>query len=56
MERKKEQTSENERAIEPYIEIDGGFARCSKCWNEVVCRQEYCRCGQKQDWSWLKHS
>ncbi len=52
---KKEQL-EKEKAIEPYIEIDGGYARCVRCREDLKPWQEYCSCGQKQDWSWLRHS
>ena len=38
----------------PYIELDGGYARCSNCWNEVEPTGNICPyCGQAQDWSWF---
>lgn len=38
----------------PYIELDGGFARCSNCFEEVFPSDDICpHCGQKQDWSWF---
>ena len=41
--------------IEPYIEVDGGYARCSVCWHEVTPDDIICpHCQQRQDWSWLK--
>ena len=41
--------------LEPYIELDGGYARCSSCWNEIAPNDSVCpHCKQIQDWSWLK--
>lgn len=41
--------------VEPYIELDGGYARCAKCWNEIAPNDSVCpHCKQAQDWSWLK--
>ena len=41
--------------VEPYIELDGGYARCSVCWNEITPNDSVCpHCKQIQDWSWLK--
>ena len=38
----------------PYMELDGGFARCSNCRNEVQPTDKECSyCGQAQDWSWF---
>lgn len=39
----------------PYLEIDGGYARCTNCWNEVTPKDNICpKCNQIQDWSWFK--
>lgn len=40
-------------AVEPYIEIDGGYARCPKCWTEIFPNQNCPDCGQEIDWSWF---
>ena len=39
--------------LEPYIELDGGYAVCVRCGEEISPRQKVCSCGQIQDWSWL---
>lgn len=49
------ETISNTTPIEPYIEVDGGYARCSVCWHEVTPDDIICpHCQQRQDWSWLK--
>lgn len=41
--------------IEPEIELDGGFAYCSRCCNEVKPTDKICpKCEQSQDWSWYE--
>lgn len=40
--------------LEPYIELDGGYAVCFRCGQELDPMQEKCSCGQVQDWSWMK--
>lgn len=41
--------------VEPYIELDGGFARCHRCWTEIRPTDDICpKCTQKQDWSWFR--
>lgn len=48
-----ENISKNQPLI-PYIELDGRYAKCSRCWNEVLPSQNTCsHCGQIQDWSWF---
>lgn len=43
--------------IEPYIECDGWYARCHRCWTEINPDNEVCpNCQQAQDWSWFKKS
>lgn len=43
-----------DQPLVPYIELDGGFARCSNCWNEVEPINNICpHCNQIQDWSWF---
>ncbi len=38
----------------PYIELDGGYAMCFRCGNEVTPMQNKCsKCHQLQDWSWF---
>lgn len=39
----------------PYIELDGGYAKCSNCNEEVFPSDKICPyCKQLQDWSWLE--
>jgi rRNA maturation endonuclease Nob1 len=41
--------------VEPYINPDGWYAQCYRCWTEITPTDKKCpKCGQKQDWSWLK--
>ena len=43
--------------IEPYIELDGGYACCPNDHEEVqpMAIQTRCnKCGQLIDWSWMK--
>ena len=40
--------------IEPYIECDGWYAQCRRCWNEIDPHNSICQfCKQLQDWSWF---
>ncbi|MEE0294561.1 MAG: hypothetical protein UDT09_08950 [Eubacterium sp.] len=40
--------------LEPYIEIDGGYAMCERCRAEITPKDAICpNCGQLIDWSWL---
>ena len=40
--------------IEPIIELDGGFAMCARCANEIEPTDNVCTmCHQVQDWSWF---
>ena len=40
--------------IEPEIELDGGYAYCIRCTNEIDPHNKICPyCHQMQDWSWL---
>ena len=40
--------------VEPYINEDGYYPQCCRCWNELKPNQEICpRCEQIQDWSWF---
>lgn len=42
------------KGIEPIIEVDGGYAKCGSCHEEVFPNQQECpRCHQTIDWSWL---
>ena len=41
--------------IEPYIECDGWYAQCRRCWNEIDPHNSICPfCKQLQDWSWFR--
>lgn len=41
--------------VEPYINEDGWYAQCHRCWTELEPEEKVCpKCGQHQDWSWLK--
>ena len=43
-----------ETPIHPYIECDGWFAVCHRCWAEIEPTDEICpKCNQIQDWSWF---
>lgn len=43
-----------DQSLVPYIELDGGYARCSNCFDEVQPSDKTCsHCGQLQDWSWF---
>lgn len=40
--------------IEPYIECDGWYCVCQRCWHEIESSDNICpKCGQTQDWSWF---
>lgn len=40
--------------IEPGIELDGGYAYCSRCYQEIKPTDNRCpKCNQVQDWSWF---
>ena len=40
--------------VEQIIEVDGGFACCMRCRNEITPKDSICpRCKQVQDWSWF---
>lgn len=39
--------------IEPYIELDGYYTRCPKCWIEIMPDMDCPNCLQEIDWSWL---
>ena len=43
---------ENKR-LEPYIELDGGYAKCPVCYEEVYAHKDCPKCHQLIDWSWL---
>ena len=39
--------------IEPYINPDGWYAECYRCWHEIDPHNSICPyCQQAQDWSW----
>ena len=41
------------KPIEPYINEDGYYPQCKRCWTELEPEQFLClQCGQVQDWSW----
>lgn len=41
--------------VEPYIECDGYYACCHRCWTEISPKDSICpKCQQAQDWSWFK--
>lgn len=45
---------EKSQPIHPYINPDGYWAQCKRCWNEVYPTDKIClNCQQAQDWSWL---
>ncbi len=45
-----------DQPLEPTIELDGGYAVCSSCGQEIEPHTDICpNCKQKQDWSWLKY-
>jgi len=40
--------------IEPYVNEDGWYTQCSRCWTEIQPSDCHCpSCGQKQDWTWF---
>ena len=40
--------------LEPYINADGWYAQCRRCWNEIEPKDTICpKCNQNQDWSWF---
>ena len=42
------------KPIEPYINADGWYAQCERCWNEIEPHDKICPyCLQLQDWSWF---
>lgn len=42
------------RPIEPYIECDGWYCQCRRCWYEITPKDSTChQCGQAQDWLWF---
>ena len=43
------------KPIQPYIECDGYYACCHRCWTEITPKDSVCpKCLQVQDWSWLR--
>ena len=43
-----------DQPIEPYIEADGWYAVCRRCWTEIKPTDNVCsKCNQFQDWSWF---
>lgn len=42
------------KPIEPYIEIDGGYACCPNDYTEIFPYQNCPKCGQSIDWEWFK--
>ena len=41
--------------IMPYIECDGWYAQCHRCWMEIYPENDICpNRKQHQDWSWLR--
>lgn len=43
------------KPIEPYINADGYYAQCHRCWTEIEPKDNICpKCQQAQDWSWFK--
>ena len=42
------------KPIEPYINADGWYAQCHRCWHEIEPKDNICpKCNQAQDWSWF---
>ena len=42
--------------IEPYINSDGYYPQCGRCFTELDPYIEACpNCQQTQDWSWLSN-
>lgn len=40
--------------LEPYINADGWYAQCHRCWHEIEPTDKICpECNQVQDWSWF---
>ena len=49
-----ENIEDKNKPLIPYIELDGGYARCSNCFKEVKIDENICPyCNQVQDWSWF---
>lgn len=43
--------------IEPYINEDGYYPQCNRCWTEIEPYENICpNCQQAQDWSWFHKS
>ena len=41
--------------IQPYINEDGYYPQCKRCYTELESEQKVCHnCNQVQDWSWLR--
>ena len=41
--------------IQPYVECDGWYCQCHRCWTEITPKDSMCqKCQQAQDWSWFK--
>lgn len=44
------------KPIQPYVECDGWYCQCHRCWTEITPRDSVCpKCQQVQDWSWLRN-
>lgn len=42
------------KPIHPYINEDGWYAQCHRCWHEIDPHNNICPyCHQAQDWSWF---
>jgi len=42
------------KPIRPYINEDGYYPQCHRCWTELEHKQKVCsKCHQTQDWSWF---
>ncbi|MCJ7965672.1 hypothetical protein MT487_01120 [Lachnospiraceae bacterium NSJ-171] len=51
---KNELSTTTSTPLEPYIEIDGGYAMCERCRAEITSKDAICpNCGQLIYWSWL---
>ena len=43
-----------DQPLVPYIELDGGYARCSNCFDKIQPTDNICpHCSQAQDWTWF---
>lgn len=41
--------------IKPYINEDGYYPQCARCWTELEPGEAICHiCNQVQDWSWSR--